>query len=134
MYGFCVAQKGRLALHQDWVVSYLDVQPVADSPGGDGVAVGTDFSFQWRHKMGMSFTPYYEGGLGIQYAAGTSFPVHGSDWMFTINAGAGILVPVTRNLQLNTAVRYLHLSNGGFISYNAGYDALQFFVGVRWHP
>ena len=37
MYGLCVAQKGRLSLHQDWVISYLDVQHVGDSHVGDGV-------------------------------------------------------------------------------------------------
>ncbi len=132
MYGLCVAQKGRLSLHQDWVISYLDVQAVGVAPGGDGVSFGTDFSFQWRHKRGMSFTPYYELGGGIQYAAITPFPAHGSRWTFTINAGAGILIPVTQKLQLNTALRYLHMSNAGLISKNAGYDAFHFVVGVRW--
>ncbi len=132
MYGLCVAQKGRLSLHQDWVISYLDVQPVGDAPGGDGVSFGTDFSFQWHHERGVSFTPYYELGGGIQYAAVTPFPAHGSRWTFTINAGAGILIPVTRKRQLNAAVRYLHLSNAGLFRNNAGYDAFHFVVGVRW--
>jgi hypothetical protein len=132
MYGFCVAQRERLSLHQDWVISYLDVQPVGDAPGGDGVSFGTDFSVQWRHKQGASFTPYYELGTGIQYAAGTPFPAHGSRWTFTLNAGAGFLIPVTQEIQLNTAVRYLHMSNGGLFSNNAGYDAFHFIVGMRW--
>jgi len=132
MYGLCVAQKGRLILHQDWVVSYLDVEPVGSDPGGDGVSFGTDFSFQWRHRTGMSFTPYYELGGGIQYAAGTPIPAHGSRWMFTINAGAGFLIPVTQTLQLNTAFRYLHMSNARLLPKNAGYDEFHFVVGVRW--
>jgi len=134
MYGLCVAQKERLSLHQDWVISYLDVRPIGDAPGGNGVAIGTDFSFQWRHRKGLSFSPYYELGIGIQYAAGTPFPAHGSRWTFTINAGAGILVPVAQNLQLNTAVRYLHMSNAGLFPDNAGYDAFHFVVGIRWQP
>ena len=132
MYGLCVAQKGRLSLHQDWVISYLDVQPVGDAPGGDGVSFGTDFSFQWHHERGVSFTPYYELGGGIQYAPATPFPAHGSRWTFTINAGAGILIPVTQKLQLNTALRYLHMSNANLFPKNAGYDAFHFVVGVRW--
>ena len=127
MYGFCVAQSGKLSLHQDLVISYLDAQP-----GGDGVSFGTDFSFQWRHKQGASFTPYYELGAGIQYAAGAPFPANGSRWMFTINAGAGLLIPVSQELKLNTAIRYLHLSNGGVFSNNAGYDAFHLIVGMRW--
>ncbi len=132
MYGFCLAQKGRLSLHQDWVIAYLDVQPVGDAPGGDGVSFGTDFSFQWSHKQGAFFTPYYEFGGGIQYAVGTPFPAHGSRWMFTVNAGAGFLIPLKPNLQLTTAIRYLHVSNAGLLSENAGYDAFHMVVGVRW--
>jgi len=37
MYGFCVAQKGRFSIHQDWIVSYLDVEPDGDEPGCVGV-------------------------------------------------------------------------------------------------
>jgi hypothetical protein len=132
LYGYCVAQTGRLSLHQDWVVSYIDATPQGNAPGGDGVSFGTDFSFQWRHKQGASFTPYYELGGGIQYAAGTSFPAHGSRWMFTINAGAGFLIPLKPKLRLNTAIRYLHISNAGLLSENAGYDAFHMVVGVRW--
>ena len=132
MYGLCLAQKERLSLHQDWVISYLDVQPLGAAPGGDGVSFGTDFSVQWRHKPGVSFTPYYELGGGIQYAAGTPFPADGSRWTFTINAGVGILIPVTPKRQLNTAVRYLHMSNANVIPKNAGYDAFHLVVGMRW--
>lgn len=132
LYGYCVAQAGRLSLHQDWVVSYLDATAQGDAQGGEGVSLGTDVSFQWRHKQGASFTPYYELGGGIQYAAGTPFPAHGSRWMFTINAGIGILIPLKPTLQLNTAIRYLHLSNAGLWSDNAGYDAFHLLVGVRW--
>ena len=132
LYGYCVAQWDRLILHQDWVLSFLDVEPQGGSPGGDGVSLGTDFSIQWKHRRGQVFTPYYEFGTGIQYAVGTPFPAHGSRWMFTINAGAGFLVPVRSDLTLNTAIRYLHISNGGLVSDNAGYDAFHLVIGVRW--
>jgi hypothetical protein len=132
MYGLCAARKGRVTLHQDWVVSYLDAEPRPDSPGGAGVSFGTDFSLQWRHEESPTFTPYYEFGSGIQYAAGSPFPVHGSRWMFTINAGAGFIVPVTANLQLKTALRYLHISNAGLFPENAGYDALHLLIAVAW--
>ena len=132
MYGLCVAQKGRLSLHQDWVVSYLDVQPQGDLPGGDGVSFGTDLSFQWRQKQGLSFTPYYELGGGVQYAAMTPFPAHGSRWMFTINAGGGFVFPITADLQLKTAIRYLHISNAGIFPANAGYDAFHAVIAVSW--
>lgn len=132
LYGYCVAQTGRLSLHQDWVISYHDATPQGDAPGGDGVSFGTDFSVQWHHKQSTSFTPYYELGGGIQYAAGKRFPAHGSRWMFTTNAGAGFLIPLKPNLGLNMAIRYLHISNAGLMSENAGYDAFHLVVGIRW--
>jgi hypothetical protein len=132
MYGLCVAHKGRLSLHQDWVVSYLDVEPQGVLPGGDGVSFGTDFSFQWRHKQGLSFTPYYELGGGVQYAPMTPFPAHGSRWMFTVNAGAGLHFPLTADLELRTAIRYLHISNAGILPENAGYDAFHTVIAISW--
>jgi hypothetical protein len=132
MYGLCVARKGRLSLHQDWVVSYLDVEPQGDLPGGVGVSFGTDFSLLWRQKQGLSPTPYYELGSGIQYATMTPLPAHGSRWMFTVNIGAGLLFPLTEKLQLKTAIRYLHLSNAGLLPENAGYDALHAVIAVSW--
>lgn len=50
LFGYCVAQAGRLTLHQDWVISYLDATAQGDLPGGDGVGLGTDLAFQWRHR------------------------------------------------------------------------------------
>ena len=132
LYGYCVAQFGRTSLHQDWVVSYLDAWEQGDAPGGNGVSFGTDFGLQWRHDTKDSLTPYYELGGGLQYAAGTSFPAHGSRWMFTINAGIGLLVPLNPTVKLNLAIRYLHLSNAGLVSNNAGYDAFHLVIGARW--
>ena len=132
LYGYCVAQSGRFSVHQDWVASYLDAEPQGDAPGGTGVSLGSDFSMQWKHRHGDRFSLYYELGAGIQYAAGTPFPAHGSRWMFTINAGAGFLIPLRTALMLNTAIRYLHISNAGLVSDNAGYDAFHLVIGVRW--
>jgi hypothetical protein len=132
LFGYCVAQSGRLNLHQDWVISYQEGEPYEDIPGDTSIGLGTDFSFQWRHRAGDVWTPYYEGGAGIQYSAATSFPVEGSHWMFTLNAGAGILFPLKSGRELNTAIRYLHISNAGWLGENAGYDAFHLFIGLRW--
>jgi hypothetical protein len=132
LYGYCVAQNGRLSFHQDWVVSYFDATAQGGAPGGEGVSFGTDLAFQWRHEQGATVTPYYELGGGIQYAAGTAFPAHGSRWMFTVNVGVGVLIPLKPTRQLNMAIRYLHISNAGLWSDNAGYDALHMVIGVRW--
>ena len=52
--------------------------------------------------------------------------------MFTINAGAGLLVPLPSGRQLNVALRHLHISNARVWPDNAGYDALHLLFGVRW--
>lgn len=131
MFGYPAARWDRLTLHQDWVVSYLDAEPRENAPGGHGVAFGTDLSLQWRHRQGVPLTPYYEVSGGIQYAAGTSFPAHGGRWMFTLSAGVGLLIPL-KDRQLNTAVRWQHISNAAVFPKNAGYDAIHIVVGMRW--
>jgi opacity protein-like surface antigen len=71
-------------------------------------------------------------GGGIQYAAGTAFPAHGSRWNFTINVGLGVLIPLKPAVHLNTGIRYLHISNAGLWSENAGYDAFHLIIGIRY--
>ena len=132
LYGYCVVQWGRLSLHQDWVVSYLDATPQGDAPGGTGVGLGTDFSLLWHLRRAGSIRPYVELAAGIQYAAGTSFPAHGSRWMIPSNVGVGALMPLNDTLQLNLGIRYMHISNAGLLQGNAGYDAIHLLVGVRW--
>ena len=132
LYGDCVAQFGRAALHQDWVVSYLDATEQGDAPGGHGISLGTDFGLQWRTGNDEHISVYYELGAGVQYAAGTAFPAHGSRWMFTTNAGIGVLLPLTPTVLTNMGIRYLHLSNAGLLSKNAGYDAFHLVIGARW--
>jgi hypothetical protein len=131
MFGYSLVRWDRLTLHQDWVISYLDAGPRADSPGGHGAAFGTDMSFQWRHHRGIALTPHYEIGGGIQYAAGTAFPAHGGRWMSTLNAGVGLLIP-WNDRELNVAVRWQHISNAGVFPKNAGYDAVHLVLGIRW--
>ena len=132
LYGRCVAKLGKATLHQDWVVSYLDARQQGEAPGGDGVSFGTDLAFLWHREGEASLVPYYELGAGLQYAAGTAFPAHGSRWMFTINTGVGVLIPLKPTTRLNLAIRYLHISNAGLLPENAGYDAFHLVIGVRW--
>ena len=131
LFGYPLLQRDRFALHQDWVVAWLDVEPRESAPGGRGVSLGTDLSLQWRHRTGHSMTPYYEFGGGIQYAAGTAIPANGGRWMFTLNAGAGLLIPL-RSRMLVTELRYHHISNANVFPGNAGYDAVHLVIGLRW--
>jgi hypothetical protein len=132
LYGYCFMETGRMLLQQDWVVSYLDAEPQGDDEGGDGISLGTDITAQWQWRRESSVIPYVEAGGGVQYAFGTAFPAHGSDWTFTINAGAGTVIALGPGKQLNLGVRYLHMSNGGLLPDNAGYDSFHLLVGIRW--
>lgn len=50
----------------------------------------------------------------------------------TINTGVGALVPIRPTAKLNLAIRYLHISNAGLPTENAGYDAFHLVIGVHW--
>ena len=131
-YGYCLLGGKRLVLHQDWVLSYLDAEPVGEYPGGNGIGIGTDLLLRWHPDWRPSLLPYVDAGIGLQFAAGHSFPADGSRWMFTINVGVGVLIPLKPTLQLNTGIRYLHISNAGVADNNSGYDVVHLVLGLRW--
>lgn len=132
MYGYCLLQRGPFSLHQDWVLSYLDAKPIRGAEGGTGIGAGTDFALRWHVARRAAFSAYLELGNGIQYAAGTAFPAHGSRWTFTTNAGVGLLFPVQPEREISIAIRYLHMSNAGLFPDNAGYDALHLAMGMKF--
>ncbi len=132
MYGYCLIGGKRFLVHQDWVLSYLDADPVGGNPGGSGVGLGTDLLLRWHPNWRPSLIPYVDAGIGIQYSAGTSFPADATRWNFTLHGGAGWLIPTRRDRQMNLSVRYLHISNGGVSDTNSGYDVVHLVLGLRW--
>ena len=132
LYGYPLLQRGSFSIHQDWVLSYLDAKPIRGADGGTGIGIGTDFALRWFLNPGASITAYFELGNGLQYAAGTAFPAHGSRWQITTNVGVGVLGPMRGKRRLSAAIRYLHMSNGGLSDDNAGYDAVHLMVGVHF--
>jgi hypothetical protein len=132
MYGYCLLGGNRLVLHQDWVLSYLDAEPVGSFQGGTGVGIGSDLLLRWHPDWRPSLVPYMDVGIGIQFAAGNSFPADGSRWMFTLHAGAGWLIPMGHDRQASVTLRYLHISNAGVADNNSGYDVIHLILGVRW--
>lgn len=132
MFGYCLLGGKRLVLHQDWVLSYLDAEPVGSIQGGSGVGIGSDLLLRWHPDWRPSLVPYMDVGGGIQFAARSSFPADGSRWMFTLHAGAGWLIPMRRDQQASITLRYLHISNAGVADNNSGYDVIHLVLGVRW--
>jgi hypothetical protein len=132
MYGYCLLGSKRLVLHQDWVLSYLDAEPIGSIPGGTGIGIGTDLLVRWHPDWRPSLVPYIDVGGGIQFAAGNSFPADGSRWMFTLHGGAGWLIPLRRDRQASVTLRYLHISNAGVADNNSGYDVVHLVLGWRW--
>ena len=131
-YGYCLRGWERWVLHQDWVLSYLDAEPIDDYSGGQGVGIGTDMLFRWHPDWRPSLVPSIDIGIGVQFAAGTSFPADGSRWMFTQHVGAGWLIPLSKDREASVALRYLHISNAGFLGENSGYDVVHLVLGIRW--
>ena len=132
MYGYCLFGQKRLIVHQDWVLSYLDGEPVGNNPGGDGLGIGTDLLMRWHPDWQPSLLPYLDAGAGVQYAAGNAFPADATRWNFTLHGGVGWLIPTRRNRQINVSLRYLHISNGGVSDTNSGYDVVHLILGLRW--
>ena len=132
LYGYPLLQRGRFSVQQDWVISYLDAKPIRGAEGGTGIGVGTDFAIRWQLTRRTPFSTYLELGNGVQYAARTAFPAHGSRWQITTNVGIGVLRPIREKRQLSAAIRYLHMSNGGLSDDNAGYDAMHLVIGMKF--
>jgi hypothetical protein len=132
MYGYCLLGGEQFLLHQDWALSYLDAEPFRDFPGGEGVGLGTDFLFRWHPDWQPSLVPYLEAGAGLQFAAGNAFPADGSRWMFTVQGGAGWLIPLRSGREASVSLRYLHISNAGIDDKNSGYDVVHLVLGLRW--
>ncbi|MDJ0940082.1 MAG: acyloxyacyl hydrolase [Woeseiaceae bacterium] len=132
LYGYCLVSSKRFVVHQDWVLSYLDADPIDTNPGGDGIGLGTDFFVRWHPDWRPSLVPYVDMGIGLQYAAVHPFPADGSRWMFTLHAGPGWLIPLRDDRQASLTLRYLHISNAGWTGENSGYDVVHVVLGMRW--
>jgi hypothetical protein len=132
MYGYCLLGGKHFVLHQDWVLSYLDAKPFREFPGGEGVGLGSDLLLRWHPDWRPSLVPVLEAGAGLQFAAGNAFPADGSRWMFTVQGGAGWLIPAGAGRQATVSLRYLHISNAGIADKNSGYDVVHLVLALRW--
>ena len=42
------------------------------------------------------------------------------------------MIPLQRERQAEISLRYLHISNAGFVDDNSGYDVIHLILGLRW--
>jgi hypothetical protein len=90
--------------------------------------------FQWDFLPLKTVQPFFSGDGGFIYFMDRVLSPQGSQWMYTVDYGAGINVFRHRNQAWTIGYRYQHLSNGNISLHNPGTDANTFYVGVsRFH-
>ena len=94
---------------------------------GSGISpIGFQWDFGPMHKV----QPFFSGnGGGIYFIEPVLTPL-GSQWMYTMDFGAGISFFHHENQAITLGYRYQHLSNGNISPHNPGTDANTFYVRV----
>ncbi len=111
----------------------IAVQPFVgfiDGETDDAGLVGVDLLLKWYALRGPGWSIFLEGGAGAQYAIPYSFPDGGSHFNFRPQVGIGTTIHLFDNADLLVGGRYLHISNGGTIHPNQGYDAALVYGGL----
>jgi opacity protein-like surface antigen len=72
---------------------------------------------------------YVDGGVGLTETS-KSVPTGGTNYNFSLQAGAGVTRQITDGTHFVTGVRWFHLSNGSFFTdRNPGYDSVRLHAG-----
>jgi opacity protein-like surface antigen len=74
--------------------------------------------------------PYLSGDGGFLYFDERVLSPQGSQWMYTIDYGAGLTFFRTKRQSFSIGYRYQHLSNANISHHNPGTDANTFYVQV----
>jgi hypothetical protein len=74
--------------------------------------------------------PFFTNDGGFIYYNGRVLSPQGSQYMYTIDFGAGVNWFVRRRTALTVGFRYQHLSNANISEHNPGTDAQTFYVGL----
>jgi hypothetical protein len=86
----------------------------------------------WNFTAPRSFTPYLEIGGGLLFT-NSDVPAFTSDVNFTPQIAFGVHLLQRSSQSLSFAGRYLHISNAGLGSLNAGINTIQFSLGYHWY-
>ncbi|HEX3571485.1 MAG TPA: acyloxyacyl hydrolase [Acidobacteriaceae bacterium] len=74
--------------------------------------------------------PFFSTNEGFIYFRDRVLSAQGSQWMYTIDFGAGLNIYHHRNQAVTIGYRYQHLSNANISFHNPGTDANTFYFGV----
>lgn len=94
---------------------------------GSGISpVGFQMDFLPLHRV----QPFISGDGGFLYFSNVVLSPQGSQYMYTVDYGAGINIFHHKNQAITIGYRYQHLSNANISMHNPGTDANTFYVGV----
>jgi hypothetical protein len=94
---------------------------------GSGVSpVGFQWDFLPLHRV----QPFFSGDGGFIYFSDRVLSPQGSQFMYTIDYGAGFNIFHHKNQAITIGYRYQHLSNANISHHNPGTDANTFYVGI----
>ena len=100
---------------------------------GDTSAVQGSFGLR-QHLLAIGNTSLFIDVGGGIFEAGRRVPEHGTDFNFTFHTGPGIAIPLADGLDLETGVRFFHLSNAHLEGEgrNPSINGSEFFAGLMY--
>jgi hypothetical protein len=133
--------------HDSWTMRYspeLTALAMLDWPTPNATKSGTPYNqrtraygsgvspvgFQWDLMPSRRVQPFFSGDGGFIYFDKRVLSPQGSQFMYTVDYGAGINIFHHKNQAITIGYRYQHLSNANISLHNPGMDANTFYVGV----
>lgn len=136
-YSFLVDQWRHVALRYAPELTALAVlhepAPSETNPNAPATALGAGFSmegFQVVLLPTRKIEPFVSNAGGFTYYNQRVLSPQGSQWMYTIDFGAGVNLFFRQRDALTFGFRYQHLSNANISFHNPGTDADTFYVGL----
>jgi hypothetical protein len=98
--------------------------------GGGVSPIGFTVAFLPRHRV----QPFWACNAGMLYFRDRVLSPQGSQFMYTIDFGAGLNIYQSRFVSTTIGFRYTHLSNANISIHNPGTDAELWYIGFsRFH-
>ncbi len=133
--------------HESWTMRYapeMTALAMLDWPTPNTTATGGSFNQRKRvYGSGLSpvgfqadflplhrVQPFLSTDGGFIYFSDRTLSPQGSQFMYTIDYGAGLNIFHHKNQAITIGYRYQHLSNANISMHNPGTDANTFYVGV----